>query len=285
MPKVLCLYVDDSGTRNPDQLPTEFNFGDWFTLGGFVINEEDEYILRDAHSKFCANWQITYPLRSFDIRQMVKRFAWIAKLEPAEYNRLMRELTDLMVGLPITGHGCVIDRPGYDARYRQKYGRQTWMLCRTAFAVVCERAAKLARTSNRKLRVYVEEGDKTADDHIRSYYSELRTKGMPFDASPSAKYQPLSAIELRETLYDLDFKNKSSPMAQIADLYLYPIARGGYQPAYAPYVLLQKKRKLIDAHLEAESIPHLGIKYSCFELANAAQVKASRRLQNKKSRG
>jgi hypothetical protein len=200
MPKVMCLYLDDSGTRNPDHLPAEFNYGDWFTLGGYVITEEDEGIARTSHAKFCERWKIFYPLHSYDIRLGVKRFSWLHKLEAAEYNRFMRELGAFLTAVPIIGHGCVIDRPGYDGRYRAKFGRQTWMLCRTAFAVVCERAAKRARAAGRKLRVYVEEGDKTSDNHIRNYYAELRKTGMPFAQHTSAKYAPLSAAELTDTL-------------------------------------------------------------------------------------
>jgi hypothetical protein len=161
----------------------------------------------------------------------------------------------------------------HNKRYRAKYGRQTWQLCRTAFAVICERAAKKARADGCKLRVYVEAGDKTADGYIRRYYSELRTKGMPFASGNMAKYAPLSAVELADTLYDLDFKSKSSPLDQIADLYLYPMAHAGYDTSYAPYVSLHENKKLIDDHLSAEEIPHLGIKYSCFERVEQAKTK------------
>jgi hypothetical protein len=67
-------------------------------------------------------------------------------------------------------------------------------------------------------------------------------------------------------------------MVQIADLYLYPIARGGYQPMYSPYVQLRENKKLVDDHLSAEELPHLGIKYSCFELVKAATNRKSRKL-------
>ena len=55
----------------------------------------------------------------------------------------------------LVGLACVVDRPGYDARYREKYGRRQWHLCQTAFSIVVERAAKYARDSGRKLRVNV----------------------------------------------------------------------------------------------------------------------------------
>jgi hypothetical protein len=275
MPKVMCLYLDDSGTRNPDRkIPEKFMFRDWFTLGGYLALEDDEGTIRTSHNNFCADWNIAYPLHSYDIRAETENFTWLRSLDEREKSRFFKELSRMLLSLPVIGHACVVDRPGYNARYRDKYGRQTWMLCKTAFSVVSERAAKHARANKCKLRVYVEEGDKSADDKIREYYTTLRTEGMPFAADASAKYAPLSAAELAETLYDLDFKAKSSPMVQIADLYAYPIARGRYDPEYFPYAQLVTNKRLLDNFLKPEEIPHLGIKYSCFELAD----------KNKKSR-
>jgi uncharacterized protein DUF3800 len=275
MPKILSLYLDDSGTRNPDRKrPEKLQFRDWFTLGGYTVKEEEEGAVRTTHATFCERWKITYPLHSYDIRSQAGKFAWLGTLEDAERNRFLRQLGDMLVQIPILGHACVIDRPGYNHRYREKYGRQTWMLCRTAFAVVCERAAKQAVKEGRRLRVYVEEGDKSADGMIRGYYSDLRTAGMPFAGGGAKEYAPLSQAELHHTLYDLDFKEKSSPLVQIADLYAYPIARGGYDPEYYPYRQLHIRQRLIDDHLKPEEIPNLGIKYSCFDLVE----------KNKKSR-
>jgi hypothetical protein len=281
MPKVMCLYLDDSGTRNPDRrAPKQFMYRDWFALGGYLAKEEDEGAIRTAHANFCKHWSITYPLHSYDIRAATGNFTWLAALQERderEYRRFMRSLSDMLLSIPVIGHGCIVDRPGYTHRYRAMYGRQTWMLCRTAFAVVCERAAKHARKNGCKLRVYVEEGDKSADNKIRDYYKSLRTEGMPFAVGRSAKYAPLSAAELADTLYDLGFRAKSSPLAQIADLYTYPIARGGYDSDYSPYVQLRDRNKLIDALLKTEEIPDLGIKYSCFDLVEAEKNKRSRK--------
>ncbi|MGL5168983.1 MAG: DUF3800 domain-containing protein [Afipia sp.] len=276
MPKILSLYLDDSGTRNPDRkVPEEFQYRDWFTLGGYTVNEEDEGQVRTAHAKFCEDFGIKYPLHSYDIRAETDDFKWLGSVDDKDYKRFMSGLSNLLLSIPIIGHACVIDRPGYNARYREKYGRQTWKLCQTAFSVVCERAAKQAISLGRKLRVYVEEGDKTADNMIRGYYSDLRAKGMPFADGGASQYAPLGQEELFKTLHDLDFKAKSSPMAQIADLYTYPLARGGYDPEYSPYEQLRAHKRVIDDHLNEKEIPHLGIKYSCFELAR----------KNKKSRG
>lgn len=282
MPKVMSLYLDDSGTRNPDRkIPEKFQFRDWFTLAGFITNEEDEGRIRTAHANFCDGWGIKYPLHSYDIRAQTENYTWLKALEEREYNRFMRELGGMLLSIPVVGFGCVIDRPGYNKRYREKYGRQTWMLCQTAFAVVVERAAKYAIKNKRRLRVYVEEGDKTSDDMIRNYYKSLRTDGMPFAGDTSAKYGPLSKEQLAHTLYDLDFKAKTSPLVQVADLYAYPIARGGYDPTYFPYVQMMQYKRLIDALLPQHEIPHLGIKYSCFELAEDEKKKIA---INKKSR-
>jgi hypothetical protein len=270
MPKVMCLYLDDSGTRNPDRrVPEMFMYRDWFTLGGYLSKEEDEGAIRTSHANFCERWHINYPLHSYDIRAETERFTWLSALDDREHERFMRELGEMLLTIPVVGFACVVDRPGYNKRYREQYGRQTWMLCRTAFAVVVERAAKHAMRNNCRLRVYVEEGDKTADDMIRNYYASLRKDGMPFSSGTSAKYAPLNAEQLAHTLYDLDFKAKSSPLAQIADLYVYPIARGGYDSDYFPYTQLRTRGRLIDCLLKDEEIPHLGIKYSCFELAEA----------------
>jgi hypothetical protein len=219
----MCLYMDDSGTRNPDRkIVEDLTYRDWFTLGGFLMKEVDDGVIRTLHAEFCEKWGIKYPLHSYDIRLMAGRFSWLRTASVEDRGQFMRDLSAMLTKIPVIGYAAVVDRPGYNKRYRDKYGRQTWNLCQTAFSVICERAAKRARSYDCKLRVYVEEGDKTADDYIRSYYSDLRTKGMPFATDNMAKYAPLSATELADTLYDLKFRKKSSPLIQIADLYLYP---------------------------------------------------------------
>lgn len=266
MPKILSLYLDDSGTRNPDRKPDPNRPMDWFALGGVLINEEDEETARSAHKSFCEKWNITSPLHSSEIRQMEGNFRWLRSLSEGDRKTFMEELSAFLLSIPVVGHACVIDRSGYDARYREKYGRQTWMLCRTAFTVLCERSAKFALDGGRKLRVFPEATDKKADRYVRTYYSELKQSGMNhFSATNSAQYAPLSPEQLNETLYDLKFKDKTSPLAQIADLYLYPLARGGYQPEYMPYAMLNQNHKIIDCMLDESARASLGVKYSCFD--------------------
>jgi hypothetical protein len=58
---------------------------------------------------------------------------------------------ELMSASPFLGFACVIDRPGYNARYREKYGREQWSLCKTAFSELVERAAKYAQGAGYRL--------------------------------------------------------------------------------------------------------------------------------------
>lgn len=269
------LYIDDSGTRHPDHRPgrTAAHGYDWFAFGGVLIKQEDEKAARIKHAEFSKNWNIAVPLHSSEIRSKSKGFSWLGKLETEELERFLEELYLLMSAMPVTGIGCVIDRPGYNARYREKYGRQRWSLCKTAFGVVVERAAKYAHSQGYKLRVFVERSDKKTDRQIKQYYDDLRSNGMPFDSKTSEKYAPLKASEFADTLYDFKTKNKSSPIMQIADLYLWPICMGGYDPNNRPYARLKRDGKLIDCLLKPEEISALGIKYSCWELANKVMAK------------
>jgi hypothetical protein len=161
---------------------------------------------------------------------------------------------------------CVIDRPGYNHRYREKYGRARWLLCKTAFTVVVERSAKFARDSGCRLRVYVEKSDRRTDRTLRGYYDELRAVGHPFDATSAAKYIPLTAAELRETLYEFKTKDKSSPLMQLADLLLWPMCIGGYDRDNRAYAALRTAGTLIDCKLAPQDLTRKGIKYSCWDL-------------------
>ena len=108
-----------------------------------------------------------------------------------------------------TGLACVIDRPGYNARYLEKYGRQRWSLCKSAFTIAVERAAKYARSIDCRLRVCHERCNKTEDGMLKGYYEELKRDGPPFDTSRSEKYRPLTGAEFRETLYELQTENEN----------------------------------------------------------------------------
>jgi hypothetical protein len=180
----------------------------------------------------------------------------------------MGDLTRTLAAMPIIAVACVIDRPGYDYRYREQYGRRMWHLCQTAFSIVVERAAKHARRDTRKLRVLPERSNMKDEGHLQHYFDSMRVTGMPFDLTASSPYSPLTATELKETLRELRFKKKSSPMVQIADLILWPLAVNGYDADYRPYVALREAGRLIECHLDESDHSNCGTKYSCFDLVH-----------------
>lgn len=269
MPRILNFYMDDSGTRAPNREPLPYNRSarEFFALGGVLIDEEAEAAARQLYGDFCTRWSISYPLHSVEIRHRRERFSWLAR-DRFERDRFMSDLSRTLLSLDILGLACVIDRPGYDARYREHYGHRQWHLCQTAFAIAVERAAKFARNMDRKLRVLPERTSKVDDDRLARYYDDLRTSGPPFAKTSSTRYSPLTANEFRETLYEIRFKTKSSPMTQVADLYLWPIALAGYEPGNRPYVALQSSGRLIESRLSSSQLEVGGSKYSCFELVH-----------------
>ncbi len=268
MPKVFNFYMDDSGPRHPDNNPGKrAKHGyDWFALGGVLVNNEDERTARDLHARFCAKWGITYPLHSVEIRGRTDNFLWLLDSDQEKKEAFYEDLYCLMRDAPVIGIACVIDRPGYNHRYLEKYADARWLLCKTAFSVAVERAAKYAREHECRLRVSPERCNKTEDRLLASYYAALKQDGTPFAAITSGKYAPLTAEQFRETFYEFKPKAKSSPMVQLADLYLWPICMGGYHASNRPYQRLLKDGKLIECGLREEDHPFLGTKYSCFDL-------------------
>lgn len=271
MPRILNFYMDDSGTRTPNRMALAYTprIRDFFALGGILINEEQESVARKLHADLCSRWSISYPLHSVEIRHSTGKFVWLKRGE-TQYDRFMNDLTRTLVRMEVLGIACVIDRPGYDARYRGKYCQQ-WHLCQTAFAIAVERAAKFARRDERKLRVMPERSNKADDERLERYYQHLKISGSPFSRSSSAQYAPLTAAEFTATLHDLRFKSKSSPMGQVADLFLWPLAIAGYDPNNRAYQALRASGRLIESRLSSAEVETCGSKYSCFELARRCQ--------------
>ena len=260
--------MDDSGTRHPDHSNgTSDARDDWFALGGVIIDESDEAALRASIATFKTKWGITGPLHSHPIRRRKGDFEWMRD-QPEQARLFLDELTELLVQAPVIGHGCVIDRPAYNRRYTAEYGRNRWSLCRTTFTIAVERAAKYALSQQGRIKIFVEASSKQDEAKLKEYYLELQRSGAPFDTSRSAVYDPLNHGELRSALFEFRVKQKSSPIMQIADLYLYPICKGGYDRNYLPYQTLCEHGKLIDQRLCSEDTLKLGIKYSCFDGMN-----------------
>ena len=261
------LYLDDSGSRNPDHgtapRPNQLPF-DYFAMGGYLIDAEHHDALAERVRSFTARWAFQPPLHSVRIRGRRSNFAWLGTVSEADVERFMTELSDLVATAPITVLGCVVDRPGYNARYKDLYEGRRWSMCKTTFSIAVERAAKFTLDRGRRLRVICEETGRTEDNAIKGYYRAMREGGMPFDAAKSAAYNPLETQDFSRVLAGLDFKNKKSEHVQVADLVLYPMARAGYQSDYRPYTLMKEANILVDCHLSPDDVPLRGIKYSCF---------------------
>lgn len=263
---VMQLYLDDSGTRHPDHKGSIAAHGrDWFGIGGVMVKESEEQCVRERHENLCRKWHISVPLHSAEIRARSKGFHWLAALAEERRAEFLRDVEVVATSGELTAVACVIDRPGYDRRYRPLYGRDRWDLCKTAFNIVVERAAKYARSVACRLRVHVEASDKKTDRALKSYYDSLRSDGLPFDPLSSQRYAPLAAQDFREILYEFRTKNKSSPLMQIADLCLWPMCIGGYDPENRAFVAMREKSILIDCKVPQGEQGSRGIKYSCWE--------------------
>jgi hypothetical protein len=260
----LHLYVDDSGSRDLDKSDDQVG-SKWFALGGVLVAEEDEATVRAAHASFCGRWDITYPLHSYDIRTATGDFSWIADLTTEDRTAFFSDLSQFLIDLPVLGTACVVHRQGYNDRYRAKYGTRRWALCKTAFSIVIERAAKYAHQNGRRMKVFYERSDRINERRLEGYYAAMRAEGMPFDGANSSKYVPLTAAELSRTLWECRKKFKSSPVMQVADLYLHPICVGGYDAENRALAALRANKRTINCVLSEVDAAHVGIKYSCFD--------------------
>ena len=263
--------MDDSGTKHPNHtIESPSHNHDWFAFGGVLINDEDIPLAEKLIDQFRAEWPEIgdAPLHSSEIRGSHDNFKWLHESSEIK-DRFIQNLERLLIDLPVLGIACVIDRPGYNYRYKEQYGPARWNLCKTAFAISVERAAKYAMENQRKLRVYVERSSKTEDAKFEGYYKKLKADGHWFDGANASKYAPLEQGAYASTLYEFKTKKKSSRLMQIADIFLWPMCMGGYGRRNRAYLNLKAAGKFIDCHLPENKIAELGIKYSCFEYENS----------------
>jgi hypothetical protein len=266
---VMHLYLDETGPYHPDRDPIRAAHGcDWFAIGGVVIREGDIAQAHDQHAALLAKWpQISAPLHIVDIRAEKKRFAWLGRLSDQDRSQFWSDFKSMLAAVPVAGAACVIDRPGYRARgYGQRHGDQKWLLCRTSFDIVVERAAKFATLKGCRLRVFFERSNPDADQRLMDYFKNLKTVGLGFDKGNSAKYQPLEADDFKKALISIEGKNKSNRMTQLADSYVYAMARGAYDRKFDLYRRLMESGKLVTSQVPGHLAATHGIKHSCFEL-------------------
>lgn len=259
------LYIDDSGWRYPDQEQAIREDGmDYFALGGILVKGSDRSAIIDRHEKFCRSWDISYPLHSSDIRGRRMKFSWLK--DDVVNRKFNTELSELMRSIPAIGFAAVIDRHGYNSRYNEIYAGKPWWMCKTAFSILIDRTSKYIQYKGLRFKIIVEKSGPREDKAIVEYFRSLRREGLPFNPETSARYG-ISGPELFQQIPygDPEFQTKKNPLLQLADLYLYPMVKGGYDRAYYPYVFLMEHKKLIDAVLSPDKIDLEGIKYSCFD--------------------
>jgi hypothetical protein len=264
--EIYYLYFDDSGIRFPDkqQKPLRNDGLDHFALGGILFKKSDRSSIIDAAKELKKKWRITYPLRSADLRGKRENYVWLNDKEI--HDRFFDDLNVFLCDIPVIGFAAVVDRIGYNNRYEAQYGDKRWWMCKTAFSILIERVAKYVDSKGGLLKIRFEEAGKKEDRAIMQYHRDLKVLGMPFDTSTSSKYSFLTPEEFRQILLnEPERQTKKSPLLQIADVFLYPMVKGGYDERYIPYQILMQKGKLIDAILPDDQISSCGIKYSCFD--------------------
>ncbi|MCP1214614.1 DUF3800 domain-containing protein [Acetobacter orientalis] len=260
------LFVDDSGSRDINAVTIPRKDGmDYFALGGVLIAAEDSQRITSEIQQFRAKHNITAPLHSTKIRSRQKAWAWLGSSSERERaDRFYADLSQLMCGIAGYVTGCVVHRPGYTKRYGH-YGDKKWHLAKTAYPILVERAAKIAMRDSRKLAIFLEQTGKKEDRAIKDYHTEIIQKGLSFNSSTSSQYNPLTCQSFSNVLLkEPNFFTKDNLIGQLADLALYPIIKGRYDPSYPPYIKLLENKKIIDCHLMEEE-KHCGIKYSCFD--------------------
>ncbi|WP_181169096.1 DUF3800 domain-containing protein [Mesorhizobium sp. B2-4-14] len=260
----LYLYVDDSGSRFVTRHPGDIPKFDYFALGGVIIRESDKPAAKSKYGHFCKKWNIDYPLHSVKIRNASGPFRWIARLG-ARREEFFTDLHEMMRSPGLHALASTVHRPGYVARYKEKFPDSKWKLCQTVFPILVERAVRYAIQLDTKLHIYVERSGGKEDRLIERYVDEVQVKGMPFDKSNSVKYAPLQPTDFSQRISEFDFKNKETRLMQIADLMLYAVARGRYEPTYKAYAALARDKMLFDSLFSAEEVPFRGSKYSCFD--------------------
>lgn len=264
---IYYLYIDDSGSRFPDKKsPIVRRDGmDHFALGGVLVKDTERIALLESYKAFVGSWDLDYPLHSSEIRSMRDNFIWLES-SAKQREKFLEELETFLLGLPVLGFGAVVHRPGYNARYKEKYEGKPWWMCKTAYSILIERASRYVLSQGGKLRIRFEEAGKREDRAIVEYTKALKSSGMPFAANTSAEYNALTTEELKGVILgNAERKKKENAYIQIADLYLYPMAKRKYEPTYNPWIKFFEHGKVIDALLSEEELPYFGIKYSCFD--------------------
>jgi hypothetical protein len=259
------FYMDETGSRHPDKQSDKSRLGrDWFGFGGVMVRGEDNDGVRDRVRHFSDRWKLSGPAHITDMRSENKAFSWLGKIDQVTREQFWSDWHRVLCESPVIGIGCVIDRPGYRARgYLEKH-QSKWLLCRSAFDITIERAVKIAMMEGRKLHVVFEQ-DAGINSTISGYFQNLKNNGLEFDKENSKRYSPLASCCFSTTLGRIQHKPKSHELLQVADSYIYALARKGYDSKFPLYRHLRDAKRVAEFYLPQECLPHMSVKYYCFD--------------------
>ncbi|MDE3808843.1 DUF3800 domain-containing protein [Sinorhizobium meliloti] len=261
------LYLDESGSRHPDKnsgLPAR---SDWFALGGYLVRQEDKSEVRERRQAIADKWAVTVPFHITDMINERGKFSWLGRRTQRERDEFWSEYREFLATIPVVGIACVIDRAGYAARGYAKKHEDRWLLCRSAFDIVVERSAKFAISRERTLNI-VFESNVAMNSVVEGYFENLRKNGLEFDGGNSGKYAPLLQEQFERTLTSIENRPKNNKLLQVADSYVYAIARRAYDRKFDIYRRLVDDNRIIDCLLSKDEANALGVKYYCFDRKN-----------------
>ena len=270
MNRPFTLYMDETGNRHPDKRSDASRQGrDWFGFGGILIRGEDNDAARDLLAEFAKKWRLRGPAHITDMLSEKKNFAWLGRLAQEDKDEFWADWKNVLCTANVIGLGCVVDRPGYVARgYLEKHDDK-WLLCRSAFDITVERAAKIAILEGRKLHIVFEQ-DAGINSTITGYFDNLKANGLAFDESNSSRYRPFSVEDFSKTLGRVQHKPKAHPLLQFADSYIYAMSRYGYDKNFGLYRHMRDRKRIADFAVPQDHLPNLGVKYYCFDRNNKA---------------
>jgi hypothetical protein len=238
---------------------------DCFGLGGVLVHEDDVRQVVSMYGNFKKKWNLNYPLHSTKIRGQRGSFSWLGR-NVKETKQFHEDLQELMAKIPVIGFAAIVDRPGYNQRYKEEYGESRWSLCKTAYSILLERATKYCRERGATMEVVMEQSGHREERLIITYHRELKSSGHPFDVNRASGYDGLQAEDYKQTVMgEPSIGTKKNIFLQIADIYLYSMAKHGYDELHSPWLVLIAARRIVDAHIAEDSRHLLGVKYSCFD--------------------
>ena len=261
----LTFFVDDFGTRTicrADTTPTperanEFSFG----LGGLIVDSDDVPAVGRSVEEFCAKWKVP-GLHGNKIRSKKGKFSFLKASEQLR-EEFLAELEALVLDQRIIPHACVVCRPGYRDRYAGRHSESTrWEMCKTAFDISVERAAKFAVERGCELDIVYERTGRKEDRLLEKYFQDLSTLGTAFDGETSERYSPLEQATLHATLRSIRPDGKSNSMLQLADLVLHPLCHITTGKPNRAHQMFRERAMIIDYKSGDETV---AVKYSCYD--------------------